>query len=272
MINIKNILKRFLAKPKTNLKYTPLKPATAGEMQQAKETLDKSAKLASFGELGGFRPKDKNDRLTSWWGGNFLGLENEPIPICEASGKTMSPVFQVRIDELPFVPNALKNVALLTLWFDMETEHIWETQSGVGFVIRTYESLDGLVPIGQGYREHPTFPTFPIKWHGFEKDLPDWESFTEEIPHAVCASDESEWFFDHIGVQERANLQNDKPIKIGGYSQWWQSPQRVKDGEFIFFLDSTGRGSFGFPAGGNANFFKVENESGETWEMRVDCT
>lgn len=241
---------------------------TEEEWAFAKEQLEKATRTATLGELGGFRPKNTEDRYTSWWGGNFLGLEDEELPRCNASGNEMLPILQVKTDELPNVPKWMNSLALMTLWFDPETEHIWEAKNGTGFVIRTYQSLENLVPLGLGYRQHQTLPTFPVSWHSHVLDLPDWEEFADLIPRSVACHSESSWFFDHPGFEARARLQQTMPIKLGGYAQWWQSPQEVEGGEFAFFLDSTARGSFGFPAGGSANFFV----SAHGWEMRVDCT
>ncbi len=245
---------------------TPLPSQEEWELARAR--LEEVILPANFGELGGFRPKNTEDRCASWWGGNFLSMEGEGIPRCDASGNEMLPIFQVKTDELPFVPEFLDGITLMTLWFDPETEHIWEAKNGTGFVIRTYGSLDNLVPVGLGYRQHKTLPTFPIRWHLHNHDLPDWEDFADQIPSSVACQNDSSWFFDHAGFEARATLQQTMPIKIGGHAQWWQSPQEVEDSKFGFFLDSTPRGSFGFPAGGNANFFFGANG----WEMRVDCT
>ena len=240
---------------------------TEEEWAVAKEQLEKATRTATLGELGGFRPKNTEDRYTSWWGGNFVGLEGEDLPACDASGNEMLPILQVRTDELPNVPKWMSGIALMTLWFDPETGHIWEAKNGTGFVIRTYQSLENLVPLGLGYRQHESLPTFPVSWRSHDLDLPDWEDFADLIPSSVARHSESSWFFDHPGFEARAMLQQTMPIKLGGYAQWWQSPQEVEGGKFAFFLDSTARGSFGFPAGGSANFFLGTHG----WEMRVDC-
>lgn len=239
---------------------------TAEEWQIAKDNLDKARRNASFAELGGFRP-NKDNRHTSWWGGNFLGQQNETVPVCKESGRVMHPVLQVRTDELQYCPDQLSNVALLTVWFDLEATGLIEASNGYGFEVRTYRTLTDLVPLGPGYREHDSFPTFPIKWHGLEGDLPDWETF-EGAPEMVCRSSESDWFYDHPSRDRHAELQQTMPVKIGGYDQWWQSPQYIEDGEYVFFMDSTMRGQFRFVAGGNGNIFKTP----DGWELRVDFT
>jgi hypothetical protein len=239
---------------------------TEDEWKLAKNNLKKAERNANFAELGGFKPNKKN-RATSWWGGNFLGFDSEAVPICKISGRKMHPVLQLRVDELPYKVKALKDVALLTLWFDLKAEGFFEAKNGCGFEIRTYCSLEGLIPLGPGYREHETFPTFPIRWHGLEGDIPDWESF-DGAPTMVMRSADSEWFDNHPSRKERAILQQTMPVKVGGYAQWWQSPKNVENGTYVFFVDTTMRGKFGFPGGGNGNFFRTN----DGWELRVDFT
>ena len=189
------------------------------------------------------------------------------MPVCKDSGRKMHPVLQVRMDELPYRPETLEGVALLTLWFDLQAQGLTKSINGHGFEIRTYDSLEGLISLGPAYREHDTFPTFPIKWHGLEEDLPDWEAF-DGAPPMVMRSWNSDWFDDHPARDQRAEMQQTMPVKIGGYDQWWQSPQYVEDGTFVFFIDSTSRGQLGFPRGGNGNFFQTS----DNWELRVDFT
>lgn len=250
----------------TVLEISKTREPTEEEWQLAKDNLKKAAKNASLAELGGTKP-EKENRHTSWWGGNFLGLNEEKVPVCAESGREMHPVLQIRMDEIPHCPEALEDVALLTLWFDLEGQRLSKSSNGHGFEIRTYDTLENLNPLGPGYREHESFPTFPIKWYGLEGDLPDWESF-DGAPEIVRLSDDFNWFDNHPTRDQRAKMQQTMPTKIGGHAQWWQSPKYVEDGKYVFFLDSTIRGQFGFPAGGNGNFFRTP----DSWELRVDFT
>ncbi len=248
-----------------NTKHSRYRSPTSEELRIAKDNLIKTGRNASFGELGGVRPEKKN-HFKSWWGGNFIGSENEKVPVCQDSGRKMHPVLQIRMDELPFVPRVLSDAAYLTLWFDLEACAVFEASNGHSFEIRTYHSSTNLVPIGPKYREHKTFPTFPVRWHGLEGDLPDWEAF-DGAPEMVIHSDDDDWFYDNPVRDKCAELQKTMPVKVGGHDQWWQSPQSVDEGEYAFFLDSTQKGRFGFPGGGNGNFFRTTNG----WELRVDC-
>lgn len=238
---------------------------TQDEWAQARELLNKSARPALLGQIGGARPEDKADRFRSWWGGNFLASPNEAVPVCAKSGRAMHPVLQVRVDETANVTQALNNVALLNLWLDLETREWWNAENGVGFCIRSYSSFAELNPVGPGYREHPTFPVFPVTWRAVAADLPAWEDFAGKVSDAVARSPESEWFFCHPARDQLQAMQKDRPIKIGGCPQWIQGSQWPQDSEFVLQLDSTAKGALNF-AGGSAYIFM----KGGRWLMKGD--
>lgn len=237
------------------------------ELAEARRLLEESAKPAMLGELGGFRPPDTNNRLTSWWGGNFVGLPGEAVPICEISGRVMHPILQTRFDEFPNAKPSPEGIALLSLWMDLKSGPLWNANNGQGFCVRAYESLAGLTPIGLGYREYPGFPVFPIRWHAVEVDLPDWSDFAFRIPDRIAQSHLDDWFFSHPATVTRSEAQKDKPIKFGGYPQWWQDSSWPDGAEFVFQLDSTSRGRIGW-AGGSAYFFRKDQD----WSIRIDTT
>lgn len=80
------------------------------------EELRSKLRPASVAQVGGFRPSA--DPLTS----RFLkgvSLAGEGLPVWR--GKPMFPLLQIRIDELPVIPEQLENVALLVLFHNMES-------------------------------------------------------------------------------------------------------------------------------------------------------
>ncbi len=75
---------------------------TTKEMQAALSRLDGLVALAIFGEIGGVKPQKEN-RAKSWWGGNFLGAEDEDAPICKKSERSIpdySPEVAKRLSDL----------------------------------------------------------------------------------------------------------------------------------------------------------------------------
>ncbi len=146
-------LKSLLSQPNSSPKlFAPkAEPPTPQEMQTALSRLDELATRAILGEIGGDRP-ERDNRATSWWGGNFLGAEDEEVPVCKRSGRSMHPVLQIRMDELPETPSGFEGLALLNIWMDLQSDTFWGARNGDGFLIRTYKDLKDLVPLGVGFR------------------------------------------------------------------------------------------------------------------------
>ena len=133
--------------------------------------LDRYLRPASIAQIGGFRPPE--NPLTSWFGGRFVGLPDEEWPSSPAG--PMIPLLQVHVSELPYCPPALANVALLTVFHDAR-EHPTHlpAPNGNGWLIRTYSTLEGLVPLNKPDMK-PWPKPFPVRWHLAEDEGPNWE-------------------------------------------------------------------------------------------------
>lgn len=152
--------------------------------------LDRSLRRASVAQIGGFRPPDTS--LTSWFGGRFVGAANEPWPRNDA-GEPMLPLLQVRTDELPHLPKQLANVALFNVFTGpRELPLDPPTASGNGWLIRCYDSLEPLRPLGGAPNSHVR--PFPICWSLAESEAPGWEdawgvtdlSAFNELPDSIA--------------------------------------------------------------------------------------
>lgn len=111
-------------------------------MKSVKETyeeLDCHLKEASVAQIGGFRPPE--DRITSWFGGQGVGLKGEVRPTYK--GEDMFCLLQVKVSELPVIPPELQKTEFLVVFTNRE-EIPFDNPHGEGWEIREYESLDGL--------------------------------------------------------------------------------------------------------------------------------
>jgi hypothetical protein len=248
-----------------NVKSAAGKTPGDKEMAEALKCLKQSRRRASYGTLGGSRP-DKDNRLASWWGGNFSGLPGEDLPVNSATGNTMQPVCQINVADLPNRPEALDGIALLTFWMDLKTPDWWEGGNGSFFCVRTYPSLDGLVALGPGYRDkEAALPTFPVKWlPGMVRgEAPSWEDFAGKIPRKVAESPDADWFFDnHTGGQPP-----ECAVKAGGWPQWIQGSQWPRDARFALQINSTGKGRMMLGDSGSIYLFRTRDD----WLVRGDC-
>ncbi|WP_431824258.1 DUF1963 domain-containing protein [Burkholderia sp. F1] len=202
---------------------------------------------ASVAEVGGFRPPE--DPLTSWFLKGFA-LASEGLPMW--AGKPMFPLLQIRVDELPVIPDQLKRTALLVLYHNMES-HPFDRPHGEGWLIREYASLDGL----QLLPELATpYRAFPIRWLSVTDDTPGWEDAWDVVDLSAVNGDEaaSDSFFDDF---------NRYPgTKVGGYPKEIQHGAGIAD--FVFQVGSeekvnwmwadNGIGYFHRSPGGNWRF------------------
>jgi hypothetical protein len=239
---------------------------TEAEMQVAVDCLDRMVKPAIFGELGGPTPSHVL-QPGSWWGGNFFGVMGEMAPICKGTGQPMRPLAQIRMDELPEVPACFEGLALLNIWVDLKAIFADYEADGAGFVIRTYPTLDGLVPVDVGPADRKSLPAFPILWRGPGLDQPHWEDMADKIPASVAESDEDVWFFESRYAVEAETLTKTCPVKLGGWPNWIQSPQWPEDAEFCLQVDSTDKGKLNIGDGGSLYIFRTRHG----WASRSDC-
>lgn len=234
-------------------------------MQSALLMLRQMLRPAVFGEIGGERP-EKDNRARSWWGGNFLGAEGETVPVCEASGRPMHPLLQIRLDELAQPLPAFSGIALITIWMDLEDIPLGDAENGRGFAVRTYPTIAGLAPIGPGYRESDALPTFPVLWRASALEQPSWDDIAFELPDSVARSNNAEWFFQSRYATEANQHRLTCPVKLGGWPAWIQGENWPSDGEFCLQIDSTDKGRFYVGDAGSVYLFRTPGD----WAIRSE--
>ncbi|MBB3137769.1 uncharacterized protein YwqG [Rhizobium pisi] len=234
-------------------------------MESALLMLQQMLRPAVFGEIGGERP-EKDNRARSWWGGNFLGAEGEAVPVCEASGRPMHPLLQIRLDELAEALPAFSGIAFITIWMDLEDVPLDDAENGKGFAVRTYPAIAGLVPIGPGYRESDALPTFPVLWRASAPEQPSWDDIAFELPDRVAQSNDSDWFFKSRYATEANQHRRTCPVKLGGWPTWIQGDNWPEDGEFCLQIDSNDKGRLYVGDAGSIYLFRTPGG----WVIRSD--
>lgn len=261
---IKNLLKYYFQKIKIS-QMIVAKP-TLAEIQKAINKLNEMSIIAVFGQPSNEKPS-KNNRLKSWWGGNFLGSIGESVPVCKSSGRLMHPILQIKVDELSYVPDVFKEFDLISLWMDIEADVISGSTNGSVFTVRTYDKTDNLVPLGHGYRQSHVLPTFPVIWSNALLDQPDWDDFSDEILESVAISDCHDWFFQNkIREQQTNSLSENHFIKLSGWPNWIQGSDWPNEDDFFLQIDTNVKGKFAPCGGGSIYLFK----SACDWQIRHD--
>ncbi|NRA86187.1 MAG: DUF1963 domain-containing protein [Rhizobiales bacterium] len=264
-----HLIKSIFGSSKSQPQEITVKPVepTSQEMQFALSRLNELVNFVIFGEIGGVEPQ-KNNRAKSWWGGNFLATEGEGIPICKQSGRSMHPILQIRVDELPEVPSAFKGFVLINIWMDLQGSELWRGTNGNGFLVRTYTDIENLVPLGFGYRESSALPTFPVLWQKTTVEQPSWEDMADEVPTNVARASADDWFFkSQYSSEQYHDFRSKYPIKVGGWPAWIQGSDWPKNAKYAFQVDSTFKGKLGLGDNGSFYIFKTP----DNWEIRSDC-
>ncbi|MBE6156125.1 MAG: hypothetical protein E7161_00045 [Firmicutes bacterium] len=116
-------------------------------------------KKAIVFETGGIRPT--NDIGESWIGKVCWQNPNEQQPIGK-NGKPMIPLATIFVEESDYVPKALKNIKMISIFMDQDINISYGVENYVEwFAIKTYESLEQLVPCNYTCDQIKPFPLVP---------------------------------------------------------------------------------------------------------------
>lgn len=212
--------------------------------QQAQKALDEIKTIlrcAAIAQLGGFRPPD--DVKTSWFGKGVC-LENEGLPLY--NGKEMFPLLQINVTELPLIPEALAETKLLIVFFNQD-EVPFDGPHGEGWLIREYQSLDGLVALPKIDLSGILRP-FPIKWKLVDDDAPGWETAMGLVDLTSVNTDEE---FDEAFCHD---FKSYVCTKVGGYPDDIQHAPRLDN--FVFQIGSEEKAHWNWIDSGTAYFYK----------------
>lgn len=219
-------------------------------VEETYKELETKYRQASVSQIGGFKPPE--DKLTSWFGGNGFGLENESIP--KYNGEEMFCLLQVKVDELPFIPEELKETKFLCVFINRK-EIPFDKPHGEGWLIREYKSIDNLKPFTTSSLP-PVVKDFPIKWNQVNDDAPGWENAWDVIDMTAIneTEDADEKFFMELNRYDNT--------KFGGYPTEIQHGHKLEN--FVFQISSEEKPNWMWGDNGVAYFNK--NSEG-VWEF-----
>ncbi|MEE4568843.1 DUF1963 domain-containing protein [Paenibacillus polymyxa] len=207
---------------------------------------------ATIFHTGGHRPLDSLEQ--SWIGRVAVALPAEEQPV-DVQGNVMAPIMQLYLPAMPFVPQAICDVKLLTVFLSPD---VLDHEDMEGYMcIREYTSVENLVekdfsPVFMHIKAFPLFPEL------IENDYPVWdgEDIPEEYGDALNNMDEEEPdYFEDI-VEEIHAVH-----KIGGYPSFIQPGIDFGEGyEFMFQIASDAKAGLNIVDGGSFYFAKHQNE------------
>ncbi len=107
------------------------------------DVLRKISRPAKIFEVGGFKP-DENTK-SSWIGKVLVCEQGETWP--ESNGEPMIPLCQLNLTNLPYLPDRLKDIQLITVFIDSKIIPSKDEKNGELWCLRAYKNLDSLIQI-----------------------------------------------------------------------------------------------------------------------------
>jgi hypothetical protein len=199
-----------------------------------------------------------------------LGAAGEDWPA--AGGDPMHGVLQLVTRELPFRPPALEGTEMLALFIAEDLPV--DTPNGVGWCLRTYESLDGLQPLTR-----PTWPRDPRLPKDFDpalnpfplafSEVDDWPGL-DNVPFELI-----ERWREHTHVDED-RYEPHTGLKVGGWPyciqsevEWIDDGDVIPDVEFVLQVDSDDK--VGFVVADSGIFYVGRRRGAGTWHATWQC-
>lgn len=210
---------------------------------------------------GGFKPT--NSTTESWIGRVYLYKEEEEIPK-DKNGCPMIPLFQLCLDNFPFVPKVLNDTKALTV-FISKALPMDLTPNGENWLIREYKKTDTLI-IKDLTNNDSFLNAFPLKPQIVEEDYPVWDGggMSEEIENTILELEDSGEIDDYYDIVE-----NHCGHKIGGYPSFCQPGVYFGDDfEFVLQIVSDEKVNLNIVDGGT--IFLAKNTKTGDWKYYCD--
>ncbi|MBN1317777.1 MAG: DUF1963 domain-containing protein [Anaerolineales bacterium] len=228
-------------------------------MMDVEKLRDRLRRQANQIIVGGFRPPENKD--ASWFGRVNLARPDEGWP--QHQGKPMLPLCQLNLTEMPFKPEALADVCLITV-FISAIELPLETENGDGWELRAYSSLEGLVELKAAEYKSPIRP-LPIRWELIEADYPSYDDVAFDLPDEIL--DEYEDYFE-----------TDESSKVGGWPfliqseiYWAPHNRHPANPEYVFQIASEKRANWQWGDEGTGYFGRGAGRSRDVWTLNWQC-
>lgn len=221
-------------------------------MSEIDEWKVRLSRPASLAVLGGFPPPE--NPIASWFGKVTLQHPDESWPVGQA-GRLLWPLCQFVLAEAPYVPEHIRNLALIQIFVDPEDCMYTDTP---GWQIRAYEDLNSLVPLAIEPPPHQLKP-LPIRWELVERDLPD----RDELPYPDFPTE----LYDKWLEQVEPTV----GTKLGGWPVPVQNGigfhARNDNEEYVFQIESESRANWNLVDSGVVHF--ACSPGGRNWVRSI---
>ena len=219
-------------------------------------------KKAVFFQTGGIRPT--YEKGESWIGKVCWQNPGEKQPLSK-NGIPMIPLATIFVPETDYTPKALDGIKMINIFLDADWENYLDRSNLKDiFVIRTYKSLDGLIPCN--YLKKEQIKPFPLVPYYVDNEFANWSDLSlEEYDILKSVGIDMDNYYELIFEE------NDYGIihKLGGYPCSIQGDVIFEKGyEFVLQIYSDVKAGFNIIDDGN--FYFGYNPETKDWSIRCD--
>ncbi|UPZ13513.1 DUF1963 domain-containing protein [Flavobacterium humidisoli] len=230
-------------------------------MDEIEKIKSQLVKKATGFKSGGFKPT--NSISESWIGRVYLYNQNEEIPL-DSKGEQMLPLFQLCFDNLPFIPEILKETKLITVFISKDLP-MDLTSNGNNWVLREYKDTNKIV-VKDLKNESSHIKPFPLSNKLIEEDYPLWEDpeIPEDISDKILQLEEEGVIDSYYDI-----IENNYCHKVGGYATYCQSGIYFGDDyEYVFQISSDEKANLNIVDSGN--IYLAKNKKTAEWMYYID--
>ena len=220
--------------------------------EKIKELQRKIARKITYFQTGGVRPRGAIDEC--WIGRVFACAADEELPT-DQNGAPMLPLAQFYLPALPYVPQVLDGVKLLTVFISQDLIGKFDEDMDGLWAIREYKN-EGELVIKELANPRSQIKPFPLQLKFAADDTPVWDGggLDADVVHEILELKRS------VGLyypDVTAGLEYYNCTKLGGYPSFCQSGVSFGDGfQFVFQISSDEKAGFNVIDGGSLMFAK----------------
>lgn len=206
---------------------------------------------------------DEGDSHGSWLGHVAVAAPGEGWP--EFEGQPLAPIAQLRLDQMPFVPEELHDLQMITVFAQFQDGQLGEDFLGRdpdSWMLRAYTAGVDLVKIERP-DENFGFERAPLAYELLEKDPPHWDDVSGEIEN-------DQWPKKGVDRESRGRV-GGWPTLIQSEIYWAPHNKHPANPKYAFQIDSDPDLNLWFGDSGTMYFGRGTGEHRNEWEMEWQC-
>jgi hypothetical protein len=179
----------------------------------------------------------------------------------------MLPLCQFNLAEAPYRPDALADIALLTVFLDPDRLGS-KGPNGSGWLLRAYSSLEALAPLQQPTGVRWPIKPMPIRWEEIKADYPCWDDAVRIEATGKTEMDDWDERFPNVDATKLGGW----PTLVQGEICWAPGNQHPAHPEYVFQIGEEEKARWSWGDLGVGYFGRGIGSHSDEWAFEWQCT